>query len=172
MQSEPSWSMALIAIMEDAVLGEHWGVIQDEAKRERSRSGLPVFGENFQLDHCTRAIPNMTSDPACRNQQPGKRNRVLADDHHAVARSDARRSEFIRNGADMLVELAVGPADAIVNEGYAVWRTGNMGVGHLVKPARKRCRQYRRYRWSAKPERPPESRRMTFFRVPRWTVLL
>jgi hypothetical protein len=47
MQSEPSWSMALIAIMEDAVLGEHWGVIQDEAKREQSRSGLPVFGEKF-----------------------------------------------------------------------------------------------------------------------------
>jgi len=26
---------------------EHWDVIQDEASREQSRSGLPMFGEEF-----------------------------------------------------------------------------------------------------------------------------
>ena len=31
--------------MEDGVLAEHWDVIQDEATREQSRSGLPMFGD-------------------------------------------------------------------------------------------------------------------------------
>ena len=29
------------------VLAEHWDVIQDEATREQSRSGLPMFGDKF-----------------------------------------------------------------------------------------------------------------------------
>jgi hypothetical protein len=31
----------------DGVLAEHWDVIQDEATRESSKSGLPMFGEKF-----------------------------------------------------------------------------------------------------------------------------
>jgi predicted SnoaL-like aldol condensation-catalyzing enzyme len=30
--------------LEDGVLAEHWDVIQDEASKESSRSGLPMFG--------------------------------------------------------------------------------------------------------------------------------
>jgi len=33
--------------MADGVLAEHWDVIQDEATREQSRSGLPMFGDKF-----------------------------------------------------------------------------------------------------------------------------
>jgi len=33
--------------MEDGVLAEHWDVIQDEATREQSHSGLPMFGDKF-----------------------------------------------------------------------------------------------------------------------------
>jgi hypothetical protein len=33
--------------MEDGVLAEHWDVIQDEATRAQSRSGLPMFGDSF-----------------------------------------------------------------------------------------------------------------------------
>ena len=29
------------------LLAEHWDVIQDEATREQSRSGLPMFGDKF-----------------------------------------------------------------------------------------------------------------------------
>ncbi len=39
--------MADIVRMEDGVLAEHWDVIQDEATREQSRSGLPMFGDKF-----------------------------------------------------------------------------------------------------------------------------
>jgi predicted SnoaL-like aldol condensation-catalyzing enzyme len=33
--------------VKDGLLVEHWDVIQDEASREQSRSGLPMFGDEF-----------------------------------------------------------------------------------------------------------------------------
>ncbi|UQR63132.1 nuclear transport factor 2 family protein [Bradyrhizobium sp. C-145] len=42
-----AWVVADIVRMEDGVPAEHWDVIQDEAKREQSRSGLPMFGDSF-----------------------------------------------------------------------------------------------------------------------------
>src|SRR5882672_9171657 len=37
-----AWVVADLVRMEDGVLAEHWDVIQDEATREQSRSGLPM----------------------------------------------------------------------------------------------------------------------------------
>jgi predicted SnoaL-like aldol condensation-catalyzing enzyme len=31
----------------DGILVEHWDVIQDEATRDQSKSGLPMFGDVF-----------------------------------------------------------------------------------------------------------------------------
>ena len=42
-----AWVVADIVRMEDGVLAEHWDVIQDEATRQQSRSGLPMFGDKF-----------------------------------------------------------------------------------------------------------------------------
>jgi predicted SnoaL-like aldol condensation-catalyzing enzyme len=42
-----SWIVADIVRIKDGVLVEHWDVIQDEATREPSQSGLPMFGEKF-----------------------------------------------------------------------------------------------------------------------------
>jgi predicted SnoaL-like aldol condensation-catalyzing enzyme len=33
--------------IKDGILVEHWDVIQDEATRESSKSGLPMFGDKF-----------------------------------------------------------------------------------------------------------------------------
>jgi predicted SnoaL-like aldol condensation-catalyzing enzyme len=33
--------------LENGVLAEHWDVIQDEATRAASKSGLPMFGDKF-----------------------------------------------------------------------------------------------------------------------------
>jgi hypothetical protein len=33
--------------MEDGLLAEHWDVLQDEATRDTSVSGLPMFGNRF-----------------------------------------------------------------------------------------------------------------------------
>lgn len=42
-----AWVVADIVRLEDGVLAEHWDVIQEEATREQSRSGLPMFGDKF-----------------------------------------------------------------------------------------------------------------------------
>jgi predicted SnoaL-like aldol condensation-catalyzing enzyme len=42
-----NWVAADILRIEDGILVEHWDVIQDEATREQSKSGLPMFGGTF-----------------------------------------------------------------------------------------------------------------------------
>ena len=42
-----NWIAADILRIENWILVEHWDVIQDEATRESSKSGLPMFGEKF-----------------------------------------------------------------------------------------------------------------------------
>ena len=42
-----SWIAADIVRIENGRLAEHWDVLQDEATRAESKSGLPMFGERF-----------------------------------------------------------------------------------------------------------------------------
>ena len=42
-----NWIIVDILRIEDGMLVEHWDVIQDEATREQSKSGLPMFGNKF-----------------------------------------------------------------------------------------------------------------------------
>lgn len=42
-----NWIAADIVRMKDGILVEHWDVIQDEATRESSKSGRPMFGDTF-----------------------------------------------------------------------------------------------------------------------------
>jgi predicted SnoaL-like aldol condensation-catalyzing enzyme len=42
-----NWIAADIVRIEDGILVEHWDVIQDEATEEQSKSGAPMFGNNF-----------------------------------------------------------------------------------------------------------------------------
>ena len=42
-----NWIAADIVRIENGVLVEHWDVIQDEATREQSKSGNPMFGDTF-----------------------------------------------------------------------------------------------------------------------------
>ena len=42
-----NWIAADIVRLENGLLVEHWDVIQDEATRASSKSGLPMFGEAF-----------------------------------------------------------------------------------------------------------------------------
>jgi predicted SnoaL-like aldol condensation-catalyzing enzyme len=44
---ERAWIVVDIVRVVDGVLVEHWDVIQDEATRSESKSGLPMFGESF-----------------------------------------------------------------------------------------------------------------------------
>jgi predicted SnoaL-like aldol condensation-catalyzing enzyme len=42
-----NWIAADIVRIKDDVLVEHWDVIEDEATREQSKSGRPMFGDVF-----------------------------------------------------------------------------------------------------------------------------
>jgi predicted SnoaL-like aldol condensation-catalyzing enzyme len=44
-----SWVAADIVRIEDGVLAEHWDVLQDEATRAESKSGLAMFGDRFTV---------------------------------------------------------------------------------------------------------------------------
>jgi predicted SnoaL-like aldol condensation-catalyzing enzyme len=42
-----AWIAADIVRIEDGKLAEHWDVLQDEATKAQSASGLPMFGDRF-----------------------------------------------------------------------------------------------------------------------------
>jgi predicted SnoaL-like aldol condensation-catalyzing enzyme len=42
-----NWIVVDILRIENGLLAEHWDVIQDEATRESSKSGRPMFGDKF-----------------------------------------------------------------------------------------------------------------------------
>jgi predicted SnoaL-like aldol condensation-catalyzing enzyme len=42
-----NWIVVDIVRLENGLLAEHWDVIEDEATREKSASGLPMFGNSF-----------------------------------------------------------------------------------------------------------------------------
>ena len=42
-----AWIAADILRIENGRLAEHWDVLQDEATKAESKSGLPMFGSNF-----------------------------------------------------------------------------------------------------------------------------
>ena len=43
----PNWIAADVVRIENGALAEHWDVIEDEATRASSKSGLPMFGSDF-----------------------------------------------------------------------------------------------------------------------------
>src|SRR5712692_4594176 len=47
-----NWSAADILRIKDGILVEHWDVIQDEATKEQSKSGNPMFGDTFPTYRC------------------------------------------------------------------------------------------------------------------------
>jgi predicted SnoaL-like aldol condensation-catalyzing enzyme len=42
-----NWIAADIVRIQNGILAEHWDVIQDEATKEQSKSGHPMFGKTF-----------------------------------------------------------------------------------------------------------------------------
>ena len=42
-----AWIAADVVRLEDGKLAEHWDVLQDEATKAQSLSGLPMFGDHF-----------------------------------------------------------------------------------------------------------------------------
>jgi predicted SnoaL-like aldol condensation-catalyzing enzyme len=56
-----NWVVADILRIDNGLLAEHWNVIQDEATRESSKSGRPMFGDKFPPDR--RPSPAIARSP-------------------------------------------------------------------------------------------------------------
>jgi predicted SnoaL-like aldol condensation-catalyzing enzyme len=61
-----AWIAADIVRVANGVLLEHWDVLQDEATREESRSGLPMFGDRFPAARAAPAQSELTVEVAKR----------------------------------------------------------------------------------------------------------
>jgi predicted SnoaL-like aldol condensation-catalyzing enzyme len=54
-----AWIVVDIVRMADGRLAEHWDVVQDEATKEQSKSGRPMFGKSFPS-----STPSVVEDEA------------------------------------------------------------------------------------------------------------
>ena len=61
-----AWIAADIVRIANGVLAEHWDVLQDEATREESKSGLPMFGDRFPAASAGEAQSQLTVEAAKR----------------------------------------------------------------------------------------------------------
>jgi hypothetical protein len=60
-----NWIAADVVRVADGMLAEHWDVLQDEATKAESRSGLPMFGTTFPENF-----------PVCREKFPDTRLKI------------------------------------------------------------------------------------------------
>jgi predicted SnoaL-like aldol condensation-catalyzing enzyme len=44
-----NWIAVDMVVIKDGILVEHWDVIQDEATKDQSKSGHPMFGKSFPV---------------------------------------------------------------------------------------------------------------------------
>ena len=56
-----AWIAADIVRIENDRLAEHWDVLQDEATKAQSKSGLPMFGEEFSTEGEIKMIRKIES---------------------------------------------------------------------------------------------------------------
>src|SRR5882762_9512821 len=99
------WIVADVVRIENGVLAEHWDVIQDEATKEQSKSGLPMFGTSFPKSDHQPAAALLTIAQAREIvwplyealNQPGKRDvdALLAKAAHSDYRSYHTNEDFL-----------------------------------------------------------------------------
>jgi len=99
------WIVADIVRIENGVLAEHWDVIQDEATKEQSKSGLPMFGTSFPKSDHRPAAALLTIAQAREIvwplyealNQPGKKDvdALLAKAVHSDYRSYHTNEDFL-----------------------------------------------------------------------------
>ena len=99
------WIVADIVRIENGVLAEHWDVIQDEATKEQSKSGSPMFGTSFTKSDLQLATAPLTITEAREIvwplydalNQPGKKDvaALLAEAAHPDYRSYHTNEDFL-----------------------------------------------------------------------------
>ena len=117
------WIVADIVRIENGVLAEHWDVIQDEATKEQSKSGLPMFGTSFPKPDQQPAAAPLTIKEAREIvwplydalNQPGKKDvaALLAKAAHSDYRSYHTNEDFLTRDqlADVFKNLGLTVPD-------------------------------------------------------------
>lgn len=108
-----NWIIVDIVRIENGLLAEHWDVIQDEATREQSKSGMPMFGTSFPKADQQPAATPMTKEQARAIvaplydalNQPARKDvsALLAKAAHPDYRSYHTNEEFLTR--DQLAEI-------------------------------------------------------------------
>lgn len=111
-----NWIIVDIVRIENGILAEHWDVIQDEATKEQSKSGMPMFGTSFPKSDQQPAAAPMTKEQARAIvsplydalNEPARKDvsALLAKAAHPDYRSYHTNEEFLRR--DQLAEVFKG----------------------------------------------------------------
>jgi predicted SnoaL-like aldol condensation-catalyzing enzyme len=111
-----NWIIVDIVRIENGILAEHWDVIQDEATREQSKSGMPMFGASFPKSDQPPAAAPLTKEQAQAIvwplydalNEPAKKDvsALLAKAAHPDYRSYHTNEEFLTR--DQLAEVFKG----------------------------------------------------------------
>ena len=142
-----AWVAGDVIRVENGVIVEHWDTLQDEAAREESKSGLPMFGDRFP-----NAQPELTVERASKIvaplydalNQPQKKDvpALLAQACHADYKSYSTNDEWLSRDAlaevfqqigTSVPDLAWGVTDIMVSGDRVIVRGDATGtpVGEL-----------------------------------------
>ena len=134
-----AWIAGDIVRLENGLLAEHWDVLQDEASREESKSGLAMFGDRFPAGSIAAAEQELTVDVAKRIvsplydalNQPQKKHvaALLAQACHADYKSYSTNEEWLTR--DQLAEVFKQLGASIPDLTWSIkdiWVTGDRVV--------------------------------------------
>ena len=126
----------------------HWRVVarrvrgrfRRDAGREEHAPGAAVIPDLIEFARRQPRIGNNRPgiEAACGEQETGERNRILADEHQAIASADAERPQRFHGAANRPIEFAIGQPGLVVDQRRPIGRGGNMRVHHLVDAVRQR----------------------------------
>lgn len=106
------WIVTDIVRVADGLLAEHWDVIQDEATRSESRSGLPMFGDNFPSEVATpEAAPTLVSPHDTQRPESHLMAAFVTYLRARPDRTDAESTRAFNNGETALEGVARRDAD-------------------------------------------------------------
>ena len=118
-----AWIAADVVRVENGILVEHWDVLQEEATRDESKSGLPMFGDRFPAASATTAQSELTVEVAQRIvgplydalNQPQKKDvaALLMQACHADYKSYSTNEEWLTRDqlADVFKQIGASVPD-------------------------------------------------------------
>ena len=121
------------------------GRFRRDARTEEHPAGAAVIADLVQFARRQSRVHDNSPgiDGACSQQKPDKRNAVLADDHHAVARTNAEVAQRCRDQADVDGKLPIGPAFGVLDQRGMIRRLRHATRHGVMQPVRQAIQNVR-----------------------------